>query len=135
MSYPKYLLCVEDDDDVREICQLSLRASDRELVVTACADGLQALAAVAEQHPDVILLDVMMPLLDGPATLARLQADAHTAQIPVIFLTAKATADEMRRLTRLGAIDVMFKPFDPRTLLTRVRESLQKAGKSEPATA
>lgn len=135
MSFPRRLLCVEDDDDVREICELSLRGSDAQLEVSGCANGLQALAVVARTPPDVILLDVMMPQLDGPATLARLQASEQTANIPVIFLTAKATSDEMRRLTQLGAIDVFFKPFDPLTLLSRIRESLRRAGKGAAAAA
>lgn len=116
------ILCVEDDPDIRELFQLTLEMDGD--VVTCCASGLEALAQSAAALFDVILLDVMMPDLDGPTTLARLREARSTADTPVIFVTAKATRDELQRLKDLGARGVISKPFDPASLLPRVRELL-----------
>ena len=79
----------------------------------------------AEWKPDFILLDFMMPVMDGPATLVRLQNDARTAAIPVIFMTARAQAREVDHLRSLGAVGVIAKPFDPMTLSASVRSYVQ----------
>jgi CheY-like chemotaxis protein len=81
-------------------------------------------AAAAERRPDAILLDVMMPGLDGPATLERLRADPATAEIPVLFMTAKAQAGELTRFAALGVAGVIAKPFDPMTVHERVSDAL-----------
>ena len=120
------ILCVEDDPDIREILQLALELDDG-AVVQCCATGHEALELTTRVHFDVILLDVMMPGLDGPATLGCLQLAPATAATPVIFVTAKATRDELQRLTGLGARGVIRKPLDPTTLLTRVQELLVSA--------
>jgi CheY-like chemotaxis protein len=86
------------------------------------------LVIAAEWLPDLILLDVMMPAMDGPATLARLRDDKRTAGIPVVFMTARAQAREIRLLSSLGAAGVMEKPFDPMTLAALVRTYLPKPG-------
>ena len=78
-----------------------------------------------EWNPDVILLDVMMPVMDGPATLSRLRANPMTADIPVIFMTARAQARELDRFRSIGAVGVIAKPFDPMTLAASVRRQLQ----------
>lgn len=109
------ILIVDDEDDIREIAQLSLEISGRwEVVAAAC--GSEALCVAAETRPAAILLDVMMPGLDGPTTLGRLRQNPVTADIPVIFLTAKAQSGERRQLLDLGARGVIAKPFDPMTL-------------------
>ena len=96
------VLIVDDEDDIREVAQMSL-----ELVagwqVTTASSGEQALTAAALEQPDAVLLDVMMPGLDGPQTLEKLLADPRTSEIPVIFLTAKVQLAEQRRLQDLGA--------------------------------
>jgi CheY-like chemotaxis protein len=117
------ILCVEDDPDIRELFQLTMEM-DGDVAATCCASGVDALAQSAATLFDVILLDVMMPDLDGPTTMARLRQAQSTAATPVIFVTAKATQDELQRLKDLGARGVISKPFDPATLLPRVRELL-----------
>lgn len=124
MSAPRLrILCVEDDPDIREIMQLALELDDS-AEVQCCGAGSDALELAAHGQFDVILLDVMMPGLDGPATLARLREAPATTATPVVFVTAKATFDELKRLTGLGARGVICKPFDPTTLLERVRALL-----------
>ncbi len=125
------ILCVEDDPDIREILQLALELEGG-AVVQCCSTGREALELTQHAQFDVILLDVMMPGLDGPATLAGLQRAPATAATPVIFVTAKATRDELHRLTGLGARGVICKPLDPVTLLARVQELLS-AGDFAPA--
>jgi len=111
------VLLVDDDPDIRKIVEVALRAVAGWDVLLA-ASGPEAIA-LAEQHaPDVILLDVMMPSMDGPATLARLKQNPTTAGIDVVFMTAKVQKAEIERLESLGARGVIRKPFDP-LLLSR----------------
>lgn len=109
------ILLIEDEDDIREIAQASLELT-RGWEVHAAASGRAGIALAGEVRPDAILLDVMMPDLDGPATLAALRANEATRAIPVIFLTAKVHTLEVARLTDLGVQGVLAKPFDPMTL-------------------
>lgn len=111
----KIILIVDDEDDIREVTQLSLELSAG-WTVLAASSGLDAVSRAASGGPDAILLDVMMPGLDGPATLERLQADESTRGIPVIFLTAKVRTAERERLANLGVAGVLSKPFDPMSL-------------------
>jgi len=115
-------LLVDDDPDIRTIGELSLATVGGFEVVVA-ESGLACLDRAQSARPDVILLDVMMPELDGPSTLRRLRADPRTADIPVIFLTAKV--QERGSYLKLGAAGVINKPFDPMTLPDRVRALLQ----------
>ncbi len=119
----KRVLVIEDDDDIRELTQFSL-----EMVagweVFAAASGQQGIALAESELPDTILLDVMMPEMDGPATLQRLQANERTRPIPIIFLTAKVHAADQRRLSTLGAAALITKPFDPMMLPAQVAEAL-----------
>ena len=117
------ILLIDDDDDVRRVAHLSLSRLGRMEVVDE-GSGASGLLRAAVERPDAILLDVMMPGMDGPATLAALRADPATASIPVLFLTAKAMASEVERLLRLGALGVLTKPFDPLTLAAQVRRAL-----------
>ncbi|MDH4176270.1 MAG: response regulator [Thermoleophilia bacterium] len=109
------VLIVDDEDDIREVAQMSL-----ELVggweATTAGSGDECVARAAGDAPDVILLDVMMPGLSGPETLARLRDGRDTVGIPVIFLTAKAQSSETRLLSELDVAGVIAKPFDPMTL-------------------
>lgn len=121
------VLLVDDDDDIREVAQLSLELGAGWSIITA-RSGEEGIALARDHTPDAILLDVMMPLLDGPATLARLRADERTRNIPVVFLTAKARPSEHERLTGLGVAGVLSKPFDPMTLPRQVCDVLHWQG-------
>jgi CheY-like chemotaxis protein len=115
MDHTKRILIVDDEDDIREVAQVSLELVGGWQVLTASSGGEGLAKAMAEQ-PDAILLDVMMPDLDGPTTLEWLQADAATSGIPVVLLTAKVQAADQRRFAHLGVSGVIAKPFDPLTL-------------------
>jgi two-component system, OmpR family, response regulator len=117
----KTLLYVEDDPDIQEIAVLALAHVGGFSVVVA-SSGAEALALARECRPDLILLDVMMPGMDGLATLGALRADADTESVPVIFMTAKVQEREVESYLRAGAIGVIAKPFDPMALAERVRE-------------
>lgn len=114
------LLHVEDEPDIREVVEMSL-ALDPGIVLKSCASGVDALTAAVAWEPDVILMDVMMPVMDGPQTLTHLRADARTAKIPVVFMTARAQTREVEHFLSLGAAGVIAKPFDPMTLADAVR--------------
>jgi CheY-like chemotaxis protein len=117
---PFRVLHVDDDDDIREVVAMSLEL-DPGLSVQSCGSGEEGLAAAAAHPPDVILLDVMMPVMDGPTTLAQLRKDPRTAGIPVVFMTARVQKRDLDHLTSLGAIDVIAKPFDAMTLAASMR--------------
>jgi CheY-like chemotaxis protein len=117
------VLIVDDEPDIRRIAKLGLSRVGGMEVVEA-ANGAEALVRAKEDKPDAVLLDVMMPGLDGPSTLARLREDPATSGIPVVFLTAKAIAAELERLKGLGAAGVLTKPFDPMTLARELRALL-----------
>jgi len=117
------VLLVDDDDDLRIIGEMAL-ANVGGFEVRCASGGEQALALLREHIPDVILLDVMMPGLDGPTVFLRLRDDARTASVPVIFMTAKVRAHERQAFEDLGATGVIAKPFDPMTLADQVRALL-----------
>lgn len=114
------VMVVEDNADIRTIVTVALETVGG-LEVRACESGTEALGAVDEFGPQLLLLDVMMPDLDGPGVLARLRERPETAALPVVFLTAKAAPSEIQRLRALGACDVLTKPFDPMTLHEQVK--------------
>lgn len=109
------ILIVDDEDDIRTVAQASLEIMGDWEVLTA-ASGHEGIAKATTEQPDVILLDVMMPDIDGPTTFQKLQANPSTQHIPVILLTAKAQAADQRRFSELGVVAVLTKPFDPVTL-------------------
>jgi CheY-like chemotaxis protein len=119
------VLLVDDEPDIRLMAGLSLERVGRWTVVQA-ASGQQAIERARAERPDVILLDVMMPDLDGPGTFLRLRQDPDTADIPVIFMTAKAQRHEVQRLAGLGAAGIIPKPFDPMTLPHTVRGIVER---------
>ena len=119
-------LIIDDEDDVRQVIRLSLGRVGGMDVVDA-SSGSAGVRLAAETRPDFILLDLMMPDMDGVETFVRLREDERTASIPVIFLTAKAMPSEIERLRRLGALDVVVKPFNPMTLADQLREILRGA--------
>src|ERR1700730_8202285 len=117
------ILLVDDEPDIREVVDVSL-GLDREFSTRACASGADALVTAAEWSPSLILLDVMMPLMDGPATLAKLRKNPRTADIPVLFLTARTQTAEIEHFMSLGAQGVLSKPFNPMKLAASVRRYL-----------
>jgi CheY-like chemotaxis protein len=119
------ILIIDDEDDIREVAALSLQTTAGWEIVTACngADGLRA-AADCKPVPDAILMDVMMPDMDGPTTFRLMQQNPDLAQIPVLLLTAKVQGVDQRRFAGLGVSGVLFKPFNPLTLAAQVSEKL-----------
>jgi CheY-like chemotaxis protein len=120
------ILHVDDDPDIREVVEISL-GLDPGFTTRSCGSGKEALVAAVDWRPNIILCDVMMPVMDGPATLMRLRENALTANIPVIFMTARAQTRELDRFRSLGALGVIPKPFDPMTLAASVRGYVQPA--------
>jgi len=120
------ILHVDDETDIREVVAISLNL-DPQLTTRSCASGEEAIAEAAAWSPDLILCDVIMPEMDGPATLARLRQNPRTSKMPVVFMTACQQARELERLKSLGAIGVIAKPFDPTTLAGAVRSHLWSA--------
>lgn len=117
----KKVLIVEDDPDIQTIARMALEMVGG-FTVDACNSGTEALGKALEFAPDIVLLDVMMPGMDGPNTLLALRANEEVGDIPVVFVTAKIQKDEKAKLLELGALDVIEKPFDPMTLSDKVRE-------------
>jgi two-component system OmpR family response regulator len=123
---PERILLVEDDTDIQVVGRLALEAVGG-FTVEVCNSGQEALDRVGAFAPDLILLDVMMPGMDGPTTLVHLRADAATAQIPIIFMTAKVQPAEVKSYQAMGAMNVIAKPFDPMALPETIR-ALWQAG-------
>ena len=117
----KQIMFVDDDEDIREIANIAL-SSIGGFSVTMCGSGEEALQKVSETKPQLIILDVMMPGMDGPATFKQLQLMPEVAKIPVLFITAKVRVNEVASYKAMGVFDVIAKPFDPmilsETLLT-----------------
>ena len=116
----KRVLFVEDDPDIQTVARMALEAVGG-FTVLACASGAEALERVEAFAPDLILLDVMMPGMDGLETLQSLRLLPGAAAVPVVFLTAKVQAQEIAGYREAGAADVIAKPFDPMTLPATVR--------------
>ena len=117
------ILIIDDEDDIREVASLSLETVGGWEVIQA-SSGAQGVARAAEQKPDAILLDVMMPGMDGPTTFRELRKNPATSRIPVLLLTAKVQGSDQRRFADLGVEAVLFKPFDPMTLPAQIASAL-----------
>jgi len=117
------ILIIDDEEDIRDVAALSLETVAGWEVVVA-SSGAQGLARAIEYPPDAILLDVMMPGMDGPTTLRELRKNPVTAKIPVLLLTAKVQASDQRRFADLGVEAVLFKPFDPMMLSKQISAAL-----------
>ena len=117
------ILLVDDEDDVRFTARLTLERIGG-FEVEEATSGPEGVKLALARPPDLVLLDVMMPGMDGPTTLAALRREPELARIPVVFLTAKAMPWEISRLVALGAADVITKPFEPADLPARVRAAL-----------
>jgi len=121
MTALKKILYVEDQKDIQLIARVALESiSHYELKI--CDGGEQALDCMAECSPDLILLDVMMPGIDGPGTMIEMRKREELQSIPVIFMTAKVLPDEVDELMSLGALGVISKPFDPVSLGSQIQE-------------
>jgi len=114
------ILHIEDESDIREVARIALEQLGG-FSVTEASSGSEGVALAAELRPDLILLDVMMPGMDGPATLRALRECPATAGIPVVFMTAKVRRHEIEHYLTLGARGVIAKPFDPITLADQVK--------------
>lgn len=120
---PMHILLIEDDPDIQKMVRLSLKFQGGHKVSVA-SDGREGLEKAAAEHPDLILLDVMMPEMDGYETCRRLKADPATQDIPVVFLSARAQQAEIEKGRELGAVGYLVKPFDPMTLSDQLSEIL-----------
>lgn len=116
----KKILYVEDEPDIQKVAKLALEHVGG-FEVMVCGSGPDAIENGPAFDPDLILLDVMMPGMDGPATLAALRKIDCLSETPAVFLTAKVLPTEIERYKALGALDVIAKPFDPMTLSDQVR--------------
>ena len=117
------LLHVEDDPDIREIAEMSLSITG-EFDILQCESGEEALSRVLDFAPDVILLDMMMPGMTGRQTLEKMRDMPQLANTPAIFMTARAQHSEQEELRKLGAAEVISKPFDPMTLADQIKTAI-----------
>jgi CheY-like chemotaxis protein len=119
------ILIIDDEDDIREVAALSLEATAGWEIVAA-SSGAEGIRAAADPHrrPHAILMDVMMPGMDGPTTFRQMQQNPEVATIPVLLLTAKVQGVDQRRFADLGVAGVLFKPFDPLTLASQISKAL-----------
>lgn len=122
-SRTRRILIIDDEDDIREVAALSLESVAGWQVVTATS-GREGIAVAERDHPDAILMDVMMPTMDGPTTFREMQKHEAIAHIPVLLLTAKVQGVDQRRFAGLGVAAVLFKPFDPMTLAQEMSAAL-----------
>lgn len=121
MKELKKILYAEDEPDVRTVVELTIDAMS-DYKIKTCDNGKKLLESVEEYAPDLILLDVMMPEMDGPTTFSNLQSSEKTKDIPVIFMTAKAQVHEVEKFKEVGALGVITKPFDPMSLCSEIDE-------------
>lgn len=119
MAELKKVMLIDDEDDIREVAKMALELVG-ELEVLCCESGEKGIAGVDEFSPDVILLDWMMPAMDGPDVFKKLREQG--CEVPVIFMTAKVQKEEVDALMALGARGVISKPFDPMSLTEKINE-------------
>jgi CheY-like chemotaxis protein len=117
------ILIIDDEEDIRQVAALSLETVAGWDILTA-SSGAEGIRRAAQEKPDAILLDVMMPEMDGPTTFGELQKNPDAAGIPVVLLTAKVQGADQRRFAALGVAGVLFKPFDPLTLAQQISDAL-----------
>jgi len=122
---PRKILVVDDEERVREMLDFRLRLFGYDVV--QAPNGREALEVARREQPDLVLLDVMMPELDGFQVCSRLKQDDATESIPVVFLTAKADAKDVTRAVNSGAVDYVVKPYDPVVLQEKVARNLGDA--------
>jgi DNA-binding response OmpR family regulator len=123
------VLLVDDERSIRTICRVNLESDG--LAVHEAKDGAEALEEVGQERPSLVLLDVMMPGVDGWKVAEELAGDAATSDIPVVFLSARAADEDRLRAQELGAVGYIVKPFDPLELAGIVREVLERVARGE----
>ena len=123
------VLVIDDDAPIRLLCRVNLEAERME--VSEAVDGASGLERAREEKPDVILLDVMLPQLDGWQVAERLLEQPETAEIPIVFLTARAELGDRARGLEIGGIDYLTKPFNPVELAGQIRELLERVRRGE----
>jgi two-component system alkaline phosphatase synthesis response regulator PhoP len=121
----KRILIIDDEADIREATQMCLEITGEWEVVLA-SSGPEGLLKAAEEKPDAILLDIMMPGMDGLTTMQRLRENSDTSAIPIILLTAKAQSSEQRQLSQLDIAAIITKPYDPYSLSDQLVQALTK---------
>ncbi|NMF86520.1 response regulator [Nodosilinea sp. P-1105] len=121
----KRILIIDDEADIREATQMCLEITGKWDVIVA-SSGYEGLIKAAEEKPDAILLDIMMPGMDGLATMAKLRENSDTARIPIILLTAKAQSSEQRQFSQLDIAALITKPYDPYSLSDQISEVLAR---------
>jgi DNA-binding response OmpR family regulator len=126
---PPRVLVIDDEAPIRLLCRVNLEAEKME--VLEAEDGTQGLDLARSERPDVILLDVMMPGLDGWEVLQRLLEDEQTKEIPIVFLTARAELRDRARGLELGGVDYVTKPFNPTELAPLVQELIERVKRGE----
>jgi DNA-binding response OmpR family regulator len=123
------VLLVDDEPAMRAVCRMNLEMEGFD--VLEAAEGEQALALALRERPDLVLLDVMLPRMNGYDVAQRLRSDQATTRIPVVFMTALATADDRKRGFEAGGVGYMVKPFDPVSLGERIRQTLDRLERGE----
>jgi two-component system, OmpR family, phosphate regulon response regulator PhoB len=126
---PPLVLLVDDEAAIRTICRVNLEGDG--FAVLEAKDGAGALDEVRRQRPSLVLLDVMMPGIDGWEVAERMAADPGTRDIPVVFLSARAAMEDRLRAQELGAVGYLVKPFDPLELAAKVRDVLERIARGE----
>jgi two-component system alkaline phosphatase synthesis response regulator PhoP len=121
----KRILIIDDEADIREATQMCLEITGEWEVVLA-SSGPEGLLKAVEEKPDAILLDIMMPGMDGLTTMQRLRENSDTSAIPIILLTAKAQSSEQRQLSQLDIAAIITKPYDPYSLSDQLVQALTK---------
>jgi DNA-binding response OmpR family regulator len=123
------VLVIDDEPPIRLLCRVNLEAADMEVI--EAENGPAGLAAARSERPDVILLDVMMPGMDGWQVLEQLLNDERTRDVPIVFLTARAELRDQARGLELGGVDYITKPFNPTELAPLVEELLERVERGE----
>ncbi|MGF1519597.1 MAG: response regulator [Nodosilinea sp.] len=121
----KRILIIDDEADIREATQMCLEITGEWDVIVA-SSGYEGLAKAAAEKPDAILLDIMMPGMDGLTTMQKLRENAATSQIPIILLTAKAQSGEQRQFSQLDIVALITKPYDPYSLSDQISQALTR---------
>ena len=111
---------VEDDEDIQRIVRMSLERVGK-MTVAVVSDPTQAIATIAEFRPDLVMLDWMMPVMDGPTLFRQMKQRPETSSLPVVFITAKASQRDLDELKALGAAGAISKPFSPKDLPEQLR--------------
>lgn len=119
MKELKKILYAEDEPDVQTVVELTIQTMSN-YIIKVCDNGRKLLDCVEDYNPDLILLDVMMPEMDGPTTFKNLQENAATKDIPVVFMTAKAQVHEVETFKQTGILGIITKPFDPISLCSEI---------------